>query len=123
MKITITIESDDLKEAARTLQGLSNRLDTVTASDEKKPAKTIVEPRKPEPYPPLVTQDEPEEAAAEETPEKPAEEPSQKREKDPNAPWSKKFPDGCRHCGTKEKNHMGKGLCTTCYFPHRSEYA
>lgn len=118
MKITITIESDDLKEAARTLQGLSNRLDTVTASDEKKPAKTIVEPRKPEPYPTLITQDEPEEAVAEEIPE----EPKQKRERDPNAPWTKKFPNGCRNCGTKEKKHMGKGLCTTCYFAHRSEY-
>ena len=28
---------------------------------------------------------------------------------------SKKYPNGCLTCGTKEKSHIGRGLCSTCY--------
>ena len=28
---------------------------------------------------------------------------------------SKKYPDGCLVCHTKEKTHIGRGLCSTCY--------
>lgn len=28
---------------------------------------------------------------------------------------SKKYPDGCLSCGTTEKTHLGRGLCSTCY--------
>jgi hypothetical protein len=29
--------------------------------------------------------------------------------------WTKKY-DSCIVCGTTEKNHAGRGLCTTCYY-------
>ena len=28
---------------------------------------------------------------------------------------SKKYPNGCLTCGTKEKSHIGRGQCSTCY--------
>lgn len=129
MKITITLESDDIKEAARTLQGLANRLDTVTAQHDKKPAKPIVEPHK-KTYPPLLEPDEPTaEEIADAGSDEPlvvAEEPAEVVEaaepEDPDKPWTKKFPNGCRVCGTKKKKPMGKGLCTTCYFSYRYKY-
>jgi hypothetical protein len=32
------------------------------------------------------------------------------------AEWrSKKYPDGCRHCGTLQRVHLGRGLCSKCY--------
>ena len=32
------------------------------------------------------------------------------------AKWtSTKFPDGCLECGTTDKTHIGRGLCSTCY--------
>jgi len=30
--------------------------------------------------------------------------------------WSRKYPDGCRVCGSDKKRHMGGGLCSGCYF-------
>ena len=29
--------------------------------------------------------------------------------------WTQKYPNGCIECGTTEKKHLGRGLCTTCY--------
>jgi hypothetical protein len=29
--------------------------------------------------------------------------------------WTQKYPNGCIQCGTTEKKHLGRGLCTTCY--------
>ena len=34
----------------------------------------------------------------------------------PEGQWSRAYPDGCRECKTKERKHMGKGLCSKCYF-------
>lgn len=29
--------------------------------------------------------------------------------------WTKTYPDGCVECGTVERQHMGRGLCSRCY--------
>lgn len=128
MKITITIESSDLKEAAKTLQGLANRLDVVTGPDPKKPLQPIVQPRIKK-YPPLITPDEPEAETVsldgkddvepvdpdiQPVPD-PEETPLEAEQKKKKA-WCRKFPDGCRNCGDNTKTHMGGGLCSTCYF-------
>ena len=34
--------------------------------------------------------------------------------------WSKKH-DKCRKCGTAERKHYSRGLCTLCYFRARNE--
>jgi len=121
MKVTITIESTDLKEVAKLTQALSNRMAIDAPPEEKKPAKPIVEDHS-EPFhstPPLLTVDRP---TAEDIAGDGCDgEAVINDEPNPDAPWTKKYPNGCRVCGTKKKKPMGKGLCTTCYFPHRHQ--
>lgn len=119
MKVTITIESTDLKEVAKLTQALSNRMAIDAPPEEKKPAKPIVEAQ-PEPFhsaPPLLTVDRP--TAEDIAGDGRDGDAVINDEPDPNAPWTKKYPNGCRVCGTKKKKPMGKGLCTTHYFSHR----
>ncbi len=120
MKITVTIESDDLKEVAALTHAISNRIESKEERDQKKePAKPIVEAPTEEFHstPPLLTVDRP--TAEDVTGDGRDGDVEIKEEPDPNKPWTKKYPNGCRVCGTKKKKPMGKGLCTTCYFSHR----
>ena len=33
--------------------------------------------------------------------------------------WSRRQPDGCGACGTRERKHAGRGLCTSCYSAYK----
>jgi Zn finger protein HypA/HybF involved in hydrogenase expression len=35
--------------------------------------------------------------------------------------WSKKYA-ACRACGTTEKKHLSRGLCSTCYQRHKNKH-
>jgi len=34
--------------------------------------------------------------------------------------WALKF-DRCKDCGTREKSHVARGLCTTCYWAMKQD--